>query len=170
MAPSKQATRASKVSKCESTISPPTVFATVTPNRNGPNSATAVTPNAVFGRNAREEIMVATILLESRIPLINSKTSARIITRINSEDINTLLSFLYNNICNNIGGFISAVSRIGQVTIHLAQLQHFNHMMQVFGSAEQICNCFTIDSLYTVLQRLCALGMVNGNFGCFGRR
>ena len=49
-----------------STISPPMVFATATPKINGPeNSAIDVMVSAHLGDIALEEIMVATILLES---------------------------------------------------------------------------------------------------------
>jgi hypothetical protein len=48
------------------TMSCPMVLATATPKIKGPkNSDTAVTPNATRGRKAREEIIVATMLLES---------------------------------------------------------------------------------------------------------
>src|SRR3989304_1172678 len=155
MAANKQATSASSVNRCESTISLPTVFATVTPKRNGPrNSATAVIPRAVCGWNAREEIMVATILLESRIPFKNSKINARIITRINSEDIVTLSGSLYNDIRDRVRGFISAICCIGQMPIDLAHLQHFNNVMNILRPAEQICDGFAIHGFHAVLQGL----------------
>src|SRR5665648_1458 len=48
------------------TISSPIVFATATPNRKGPeNSATAVIYKALRGDMARENMIVATMLLES---------------------------------------------------------------------------------------------------------
>src|SRR5712692_3855640 len=47
-------------------MSLPMVLATATPKMNGPeNSATAVTASATGGRKARDEIIVATMLLES---------------------------------------------------------------------------------------------------------
>ena len=57
------------------------VVATATPKMNGPeNSATAVTPRATRGENAREEIMVATMLLESWMPLSKSNPRPSTIT------------------------------------------------------------------------------------------
>ena len=62
------------------TISLPMVVATATPKISGPeNSATAVVPRATRGEKAREEIMVATMLLESCTPFRKSKTRANAI-------------------------------------------------------------------------------------------
>jgi hypothetical protein len=48
---------------------------------NGPKKfATAVTPNATLGEKAREEIIVATTLLESWIPFRKSNISDKAIT------------------------------------------------------------------------------------------
>jgi len=67
----------------DATISCPMVFATATPKMKGPeNSAMAVIARATRGRMAREEIMVATILLESFTPLRKSNTIANAIRTI----------------------------------------------------------------------------------------
>jgi hypothetical protein len=59
------------------------VLATATPKMNGPeNSATAVTPRATRGENARDEIIVATTLLESWIPFKKSNRAPNTITAI----------------------------------------------------------------------------------------
>src|SRR5688572_7101764 len=77
-----------RVNTSDCAISSPIVRATVTPKRKGPrNSAIAVMLNAVRGPKARDEIMVATILLASRMPLRKSKTSARAITIMSSGDM-----------------------------------------------------------------------------------
>src|SRR5690606_22624952 len=163
---SRQAINASRVKSCELTISLPTVLATVTPNRKGPrNSATAVKPSAVCGRNAREEIMVATILLESRIPLMNSKINASIITKRSSLEINGMLSFLHHNIRNGICRFIAAVCRVRQMAVHFAQFQHLHNMMDILRTAEQVGDRLTVDHLHAVFERLGALGMIERNFG-----
>jgi hypothetical protein len=55
---------------------------------NGPTKlARAVNPRATRGDKARDEIMVATTLLESCIPLRKSNPNAKIMTRIVAEDI-----------------------------------------------------------------------------------
>ena len=52
------------------TMSLPMVLATATPKMNGPeNSATAVTAMATGGRKARDETIVATMLLEFAITI-----------------------------------------------------------------------------------------------------
>ena len=59
------------------------VVATATPKIKGPlNLATAVNASAIRGRMAREEIIVATTLLESWTPLRKSKASAKMIRMI----------------------------------------------------------------------------------------
>src|SRR6266540_6098096 len=64
------------------------VFATTTPNKKGPtNSEMEAMLNAVCGLNARDEIIVATTLLTSRIPFRKSKVNASMITIISSWDI-----------------------------------------------------------------------------------
>ncbi len=65
------------------TTSFPIVLATATPKMNGPKKlATAVMARATRGERAREEIMVATTLLESCTPFRKSKMRARTITAI----------------------------------------------------------------------------------------
>src|SRR5687768_2451077 len=168
--PIRQATKASRVSTCESTMPSPIVFATTTPKRKGPkNAATAVSPNATSGRKARDEIMVATILLESRIPLKNSKINARVITRVNSGDIDTLLSLLHYNIRDDIRRFVSAICGIREMTIHFAHFQHFHNMMNILRPAEQVCDRFAIHRFHAVLQCLGALRMVDRDIGVFGQ-
>jgi hypothetical protein len=59
------------------------VVATATPKMNGPTKlATAVNPSAMRGRIAREEIIVATTLLESCTPFRKSNVSAKRISMI----------------------------------------------------------------------------------------
>jgi len=71
--------------KWESTIPLPIVCATATPKMNGPeNSATAVTPSATRGENARDEIIVATTLLESWMPLRRSNEAPITITAMST--------------------------------------------------------------------------------------
>ena len=66
MAAARAATSTFVLMAWESTISAPMVVATATPKMKGPqNSAIAVIPSAILGEMARDEIMVATMLLES---------------------------------------------------------------------------------------------------------
>jgi hypothetical protein len=163
MAASRQATSASSDNNWIDNITANRLCHGHTKQKGTQKLRTAVIPSAVRGRKAREEIIVATILLESRIPLMNSNTSARIITRSSPFEINSMLSFLYHDICNDVRRLVAAICRIRQVAVYLAQFQHLNHMMHILRSAEQICYRFTIDHLDTVFQRLRALGMVQRN-------
>ncbi len=70
------------------TTSSPMVLATATPKMKGPkNSASAVIPNARRGESARDEIMVATTLLESWMPFKKSNRNARPMTTIMMVDM-----------------------------------------------------------------------------------
>jgi hypothetical protein len=82
----------------------------------------AVMVNAERGENARDDIIVATILLESRIPFKNSKIKARIITITRAVVIAIGLRFFYNNIRNNICRLIASIRRVGQMPVNFAQL------------------------------------------------
>jgi small neutral amino acid transporter SnatA (MarC family) len=78
---------------CEITTSRPIVVATATPKINGPqNSATAVIVKANRGENAREEIIVATILQESVMPFRKVLARANTIMTIVMDDI---MDYLY---------------------------------------------------------------------------
>src|SRR5690349_8992126 len=99
------------------------VFATPVPKRNGPaNSATAVMPNATRGWNVLDEIIVATILLESRNPLKNPKASASTITTLSSADEKNKLCLLHHDISDDVGSLVPAVRGVGEMTIYLAHL------------------------------------------------
>src|SRR6185436_17754500 len=137
IAPTRQAAIASRVRAPDCTTWSPIVFATTMPNKNGPrNSAIDVIPSAVCGANAREEIMVATTLLESRMPVRKSNSSASAMTMMSSLDISDgSLHFFYDNVCNNVSGFVSAIGCVREVTVHFPELQHFHHVMEVFGAA-----------------------------------
>ncbi len=88
MAPINAAAINPSVKTSVAAISSPMVRATATPNRNGPmNSPTVAIPSAVAGLKARDEIMVATMLLASRIPFRKSKIRARAITMMSSVGI-----------------------------------------------------------------------------------
>ena len=66
MAPVSAARRTVSLMAWAATISSPMVLATATPKTNGPTKlASAVIPSARRGESARDEIMVATTLLES---------------------------------------------------------------------------------------------------------
>src|SRR5512143_1869679 len=72
-----------------STTSFPIVLATATPKIKGPeNSASAMVPSATRGEKARDEIIVATILLESCTPFRKSKHRARAITAMSTGVMN----------------------------------------------------------------------------------
>ena len=47
--------------------------------------------------------------------------------------------------------------------VHLAQLQHFDHVMHIFRATEQISNSFAIHTLYAVFKCLGTLSMLSGN-------
>jgi hypothetical protein len=64
------------------------VVATATPKRNGPTKwATALIDKALRGDMARDEIMVATMLLESWKPFRKSNVSAMVMITISREGI-----------------------------------------------------------------------------------
>ncbi len=92
MAPLNAAMMTALLIAAGSTTSLPMVVATATPKRNGPtNSAIAVMPRAARGAMARDEIMVATMLLESCIPFRKSNIKAMAMMTINREGIPSLL-------------------------------------------------------------------------------
>src|SRR5512138_3724345 len=191
IAPTRAARITFNVNTFDWTISAPIVLATVTPNKKGPrNSATAAIPSAVRGPKARDEIIVATILLASRIPFRKSKTSARAITRISSWGIvgnchcepagnNLVLDYeiatadehrlamtgfsglLHHDIGDDISRLVATVCCVREMPVHLAQLQHFDNVMNILGSCKEVGDCFAVDPLDSVLERLGALGMVD---------
>src|SRR5205823_2643138 len=99
------------------TRSLPIVLATATPKMNGPeNSARAVTVMATPGRKAREEIMVATMLLESRKPLSRLKKSARPM-RSSRSGGKSGSGHLDHDVADDVGGLIAPVGGVAEVTI-----------------------------------------------------
>ena len=101
----------------------PIVFATAIPKINGPrNSATAVIPRAARGEMAREEIIVATMLLESLMPFRKAYRRAKTTIAIRIGDTKSCPTSgnLDNNIGNDVGRLIPAVGCVAQVAIDLA--------------------------------------------------
>src|SRR6266851_6381435 len=123
------------------TRSLPMVLATATPKMNGPeNSATAVTAMATAGRKARDEIMVATMLLASRKPLSRLKNSARPM-RSSSSGGKSGLGHLDDDVADDVGGLVAPVGGVAEVPVDFAHLQHLDHVLQVLRSAKQRGNC-----------------------------
>ena len=99
------------------------VLATATPKTNGPKKlATAVIARATRGDSARDEIMVATTLLESWIPFRKSKIRAKTITAIMIGDMLTTLQLgdLDHDVGDHVGSLIPTIRRVAQVTVNLA--------------------------------------------------
>src|SRR5947209_8231225 len=87
----------------------PMVLATATPKINGPeNSAAAVTASATAGGNARDEIIVATILLASRKPLSKLKKSARPMSS-SSGGVTGGSGHLDDDVADDVGGLVAPV-------------------------------------------------------------
>ena len=105
--------------------------------------------------------MVATTLLESWIPFRKSKTRARTITRMMSGDIEQLAlsGNLDHNIGDHVGSFVAPVGGIAQVAVNFARFEHLDHVLGVFGTAEQVRQGLTIDILDPVFKSFGALGM-----------
>jgi hypothetical protein len=79
--------------------------------------------SAARGDRARDEIIVATMLLESWMPFRKSKIKAKIMTAITSGVMNVSLSGDFDDdVSNHVRGLISAIRGIAEVTIDLAHL------------------------------------------------
>src|SRR3990172_10336387 len=134
---------------------------------NGPRKfATAVTPKATFGENAREEIIVATTLLESWMPFRKSNTSDRPMTTITRAVMSGFLSsYLDHDVGDHVGGLVSPVGGVAQVTVHFPLFQNLYDRIVIgaFRIVKQICQGFPVHAFDPVFERFCALGMVGSN-------